>query len=119
MYAEQRFDAVEQLLTEALADADPGAKLDEAREAHTSLNDDGKEQFDALAYTEALRGQLIELQSLGEDELVSFGATRVENVRQAIVAVNAELDTRIVIDAPAAVGVDDEIVRMKLRLSSR
>ena len=119
MYAEQRFDAVEQLLTEALADADPGAKLDEAREAHTSLNDDGKEQFDALAYTEALRGQLIELQSLGEDELVSFGATRVENVRQAIVAVNAELDARIVIDAPAAVGVDDEIVRMKLRLSSR
>jgi len=119
MYAEQRFDAVEQLLTEALADSDPGAKLDEVREAHTSLNDDGKEQFDALAYTEALRGQLIELQSLGEDELVSFGATRVENVRQAIVAVNAELDARIVIDAPAAVGVDDEIVRMKLRLSSR
>ena len=119
MYAEQRFDAVEQLLTEALADSDPGAKLDEVREAHTSLNDDGKEQFDALAYTEALRGQLIELQSLGEDELVSFGATRVENVRQAIVAVNAELDARIVIDAPAAVGVDDETVRMKLRLSSR
>jgi hypothetical protein len=44
----------------------------------------------------------------------------VENVRQAILGANAELNTRIIIDAPAAVDVDeDELVRMKMRLSSQ
>jgi hypothetical protein len=120
MYADQRREAIEELLEEALADADPAAILDEVRKAHTSLNDDGKEQFDALAYTEALRARLIEMQPVDEEELGSLAATRVENVRQAILGANAELNTRIIIDAPAAVDVDeDELVRMKMRLSSQ
>jgi hypothetical protein len=120
MYAEQRLETVEQLLTEALTDADPDATLDEVRAAHTTLDDDDKEQFDALAYTEALRTRLIDMQPLGEPELASLGAARVESVRQAILEANAELDSRIVVDEPAAVDVEDEDerVRMKLQVSS-
>ncbi len=117
MYAEQRLETVEQLLTESLTDADPGAILEEERAAHTGLTDDGKEQFDALAYTEALRNRLIELQVVAEAELVSLGTARVENVRQAILDSNAELDSRIVVDEAAAVDAEDERIRMKLRLS--
>jgi hypothetical protein len=118
MYAEQRLETVEQLLTESLTDADPGAILDEERAAHTVETDDGKEQFDALAYTEALRNRLIELQVVEEAELVSLGAARVENARQAILDSNGELDSRIVVDEAAAVDIEDERIRMKLRLSS-
>jgi hypothetical protein len=95
MYADQRRKAVEVLLTEALAGTDPRATLDEARAAHTAPGEDGKEQFDALAYTEALRAQLIELQALGETELESLAVARAQNARQAILDVNAELDSRV------------------------
>ncbi|MDH3953524.1 MAG: DUF748 domain-containing protein [Gammaproteobacteria bacterium] len=117
MYADQRREAVEQLVTELLTDADPAAILDEIRTTHTAQGDDGKEQFDALAYTEALRTRLIDAQPLGETELASLGAARAENVRQAVLDSNAELDSRIAVDAPAAVDIDDdERVRMKLTL---
>ena len=64
-----------------------------------------------------LRNRLIEMQTVEEAELVSLGTARVENVRQAILDSNAELDSRIVIDEAAAVDTEDERVRMKLRLS--
>ena len=117
MYADQRREAIEELLGESLAEGDRSVILDETRKTHTTLNDDGKEQFDALAYTEALRERLIDLQPISDEELASLGAARVESFRQAILATNAELDTRIMIDAPSAVDVDDELVRMKLRLA--
>jgi hypothetical protein len=118
MYAEQRREVIEELLAESLAEGEPAAILDEARQAHTTLNDDGKEQFDALAYTEALREQLLDMQTVSEEELASLGAARVESFRQAILVANADLDARITIDAPSAVDVDDdELVRMKLQLS--
>ena len=117
MYAEQRREAIEELLAESVAEGEPAAILDEARQTHTSLDDDGKEQFDALAYTEALRERLIDMQTVSEEELASLGAARVESFRQAILEANADLDARIAIDAPSAVDVDDELVRMKLQLS--
>ena len=117
MYADQRREAVEQLISESLTDADPSATMAEVRAAHTSKGDDGKEQFDALAYTQALRSRLIDAQTLGETELASLAADRAENVRQAIIDSSAQLDSRIAIDAPAEVDVDDdERVRMKLTL---
>lgn len=119
MYAEQRREAVEELLAESLDDGEPAALLDEVRKAHTTLNDDGKEQFDAVAYTEALRARLIDAQPLSEEELLSLAAAREESVRQAIVGANAELDSRVVSDAPAAVDVVDERVRMKLTLTGQ
>jgi hypothetical protein len=120
MYADQRREAVEQLISESLTDADPAATLDEVRAAHTSQGDGGKEQFDALAYTQALRSRLIDTQTLGETELASLATDRAENVRQAIIDSNAQLDSRIAIDAPAEVDVDDdERVRMKLTLKGQ
>ena len=120
MYADQRREAMEQLVTELLTDADPAAILDEVRTAHTAEGNDGKEQFDALAYTEALRTRLIDAQPLGEAELASLAAARAETVRQAILDSNTELDSRIAVDEPAAVDIDDnERVRMKLTLSGQ
>ncbi|NCF25703.1 MAG: hypothetical protein GWP60_14320, partial [Gammaproteobacteria bacterium] len=119
MYADQRREAVEALLRESLTDADPAAILEEARAAHTAQGDDGKEQFDAVAYTEALRSRLIDAQPLTEAELDSLGAARAETVRQAILESNAELDPRIAVDAPAAGDTDDDQrIRMKMRLSA-
>ena len=117
MYAEQRQEAVEELLAESQTEADAAAILDELRQAHTSLNDEGKEQFDAVAYTEALRSRLIDTQPLGEEELLALAAAREDSVRQAVLAENAELGTRVVSDAPATVDIDDDgRVRMKLTL---
>jgi hypothetical protein len=103
MYAEQRREAVEELLAESLAEADRATILAEAREAHTTLNDDGKEQFDAVAYTEALRGQLIDAQPLGDEELLSLAAAREDSIRQAILGVDTELGKRVASEAAATV----------------
>lgn len=120
MYAEQRREVVEELLAEAQAEADAAAILAEVREAHTTLNDEGKEQFDAVAYTEALRARLIDAQPLGEEELLSLAAAREDSVHQAVVGEDAELGTRVVSDAPATVDVDDGgRVRMKLTLKGQ
>ena len=117
MYAEQRREAVEELLAESLAEADRATILAEAREAHTALNDEGKEQFDAVAYTEALRGRLIDAQPLGDEELLSLAAAREDSIRQAIVGVNTELGARVTTEAAATVDLDDnERIRMKLTL---
>ena len=119
MYADQRRKAVEALLAEALEGDDAQATFDEAREAHTAPDDGGKEQFDAVAYTEALRAQLVELQPPGEAELESIAAARAQIARQAILDVSGELDSRV--ETAAAVVVDaedDERIRMELRLSS-
>jgi hypothetical protein len=118
MYADQRRAAVEALLAEALEGSDPRATLDEVRDAHTTPGDDGNELFDAVAYTEALRAQLIELQPLGDAELESLAAKRARNARQAILDVNAELDPRVTAEAPGTVDADaDDRIRVALRLS--
>ena len=118
MYADQRRKAVEALLAEALEGDDPRATFEKAREAHTVADDDGKEQLDALAYTEALRKQLVELQPLGEAELESLAAARAQNARQAILDVNVELGARVATEAHGAADVEDDgRIRMELRLS--
>jgi hypothetical protein len=120
MYAEQRREVVEELLAEAQAEADAATILAEVREAHTTLNDEGKEQFDAVAYTEALRARLIDAQPLGDEELLSLAAAREDSVHQAVVGEDAELGNRVVSDAPATVDVDDGgRVRMKLTLKGQ
>jgi len=120
MYAEQRREAVEELLAESLAEADRATILTEAREAHTTLNDDGKEQFDAVAYTEALRGRLIDAQPLGDEELLSLAAAREDSIRQAMLEVDTELGERVASEAAATVDLDDnDRIRMKLTLKGQ
>jgi len=120
MYAEQRREAIEELLAESLAEADRATILAEAREAHTTLNDDGKEQFDAVAYTEALRGRLIDAQPLGDEELLSLAAAREDSIRQAILGVDTELGERVASEAAATVDLDDnDRIRMKLTLKGQ
>jgi hypothetical protein len=118
MYADQRREAVEKLLAESLTESDPATVLDEVRQANTTLNDDGKAQLDALAYTEALRARLIDMQALTDDELLSLAAAREDSVRQAILGANAELGTRVLSGEPTTAEVEDERIRMKVQLSS-
>jgi len=119
MYAEQRLETVEQLIEEAFAGADPAAKLDEVRKTHTTVNDDGKEQFDALAYTAALREQLIDMQPLDDAELLLLADGRAQNVRDAILASKPETGSRIIAEPPGIVGVEDDgRVRMKVNIAS-
>jgi hypothetical protein len=76
-------------------------------------------QFDPLAYTESLRRTLIERQPLAEQDLSRLADTRANNVRAAIVATNAALETRIeVIDSSTFSRGDDEAIRMQMSLTT-
>jgi membrane-bound inhibitor of C-type lysozyme len=119
MYADQRRAAIEELFTESLSESDPVAALAEVRDANTTTTDDGTMQFDSLAYTEALRGRLIDRQTISDDELRSLATARAQNVRDAILATNPELAPRIVVEQPAAAENDgDGNVLMPVQLSA-
>ena len=119
MYADQRLAAIEALFTESLAGFDPVAALAEVRDANTTLAEDGTAQFDSLAYTEALRARLIELQPLNDENLRSLGTARAQNVRDTIVATNPELAVRIFVEPPTASEQDgDGNVLMPVQLSA-
>jgi hypothetical protein len=123
MYAEHRLEVIEQLYRESGITTDPGAALAELRVAHTTSAVDAtsetEPQFDPLAYTESLRRTLIERQPLAEQDLSRLADTRANNVRAAIVATNAALETRIeVIDSSTFSRGDDEAIRMQMSLTT-
>jgi hypothetical protein len=119
MYAEQRFAVIEQLFEEAGIAENPSLALAEVHRSHTTLTEDGSEQFDALAYTEALRIELIEIQPLGDDVILALANRRAELVRQALLTASPALASRITMDAAVAVKEnDDGTLRMQIRLSA-
>jgi hypothetical protein len=119
MYAEQRFAVVEQLFEEAGIAESPSLALAEVRRTHTAVAEDGSEQFDSLAYTEALRIQLIENQPLSDEAILALANRRAELVRQALLTASPALASRITMDSSAAVKEnDDGTLRMQVRLSA-
>jgi membrane-bound inhibitor of C-type lysozyme len=119
MFADQRREAIVQLFTESQAGTDPAVALAELRAAHTTVADDGTEQFDELAYTEALNVRLVEQQPVTEADLVALAGNRSQNVQEAILAANAGLAARIVMGEAAAAETDDDgNIRMQVRLSA-
>lgn len=119
MYAEQRFAVVEQLFEESGIAESPSLTLAEVRRTHTSVAEDGPEQFDSLAYTEALRIQLIENQALSDEAILALANRRAELVRQALLTASPALASRITMDSSAAVKEnDDGTLRMRVSLSA-
>jgi len=119
MYAEQRFAVVEQLFEESGIAESPSLTLAEVRRTHTSVAEDGPEQFDSLAYTEALRIQLIEIQPLSDEVIMALANRRAELVRQALLSDSPALANRIIMDSSVAVKESDNgTLRMQIRLSA-
>ena len=124
MYAQQRQSALEELFTESSSAEDVKAELDTIRLEFTteSTGEDGKpaSDFDELAFSNELQRRLTELQPLEETELAELAKARAESVRAAVTASDETLDSRIrIIDLQGVTRDDDEMIQMKITLSSR
>jgi len=65
-----------------------------------------------------LRRQLIDLQTLAPDVLAGLAETRAANTRDAIVAIDPSLDSRIVtMDIDDQPDVENDVVRMRVSLA--
>jgi hypothetical protein len=123
MYADNRMRVIETLFAESGIAEDPDASLAAARAEHTTPEPespgDAAPGFDALAYTESLRRQLIDAQPLSESELVALARERADSVRQAIVSAAPELVDRVFVDTSVeSVALDDDTVPMRVRLTT-
>lgn len=124
MYAEQQRKVLEALFLEQgdAAERKPALQALVARFTRSVTNEEtGKEQaqFDALAYSKELRRQLVELQAMSDAELAALANERSSNTRAALLQINPELDSRIVIGKAQAVEAKgDEPVRMKVTLAA-
>lgn len=124
MYAEQQRKVLEALFVEQgdAAQREPELQALVVRFTGTVTNEEtGAEQaqFDALAYSNELRRQLVELQAMSDAELAALANERSSNTRSALLQINPELDSRIVIGKAQAVEAKgDEPVRMKVTLAA-
>ena len=118
-YQEQQLAAVEQLFTESAIAVDVASALAEFRSAHTiAKTEDAEAQFDSLAYTAALRRQLVDAEPVTSDELSALAGARAENARRAILAVGPALESRVFIGSQGEVSRDaEEDIQMKVSLS--
>jgi membrane-bound inhibitor of C-type lysozyme len=119
MYADLRREVIEQLFTESMTDTDPAVVLSEVRAATTAVNETGESQFDELAFAEALRDKLVDMQPVTETDLLALAEARAQSVRQAMLESDAGIAARVV-SAEAATGEsdDDGNIRMQVRLSA-
>jgi hypothetical protein len=124
MYAEQQRKILEALFLEQGDAAERELVLQElvVRFTGTVTNEETgatEAQFDALAYSNEIRRQLIELQPMTDTELAALANERSANTRAALLEINAELDSRIVLGKAQAVAAKgDEPVRMKVTLAA-
>ena len=122
MFAERRAAAIEALYRET-GMAENGA-IDELRARFTlQTTDSGSGQptssFDSLAYIAELRRQLIDLQTVTEEDLVALARARVDAVRTALITMDPAMADRIQAGRLQAVDADgDGNVEMKLNLKA-
>lgn len=122
MFAQRQREVLEALFAERAEVEDADAALEELRLRYTTLTDaaDGKpeEIFDALAYTNGLRRQLINLLPLEDAELDILPLERANNTQAAILTVDPDLARRIRLGEPQDVrGSEDSDIQMKVRLT--
>jgi len=111
MYDERLRETLEALYREAAPAEDPGAALEQLRATHTvpaSEEQGGEPRLDAPAYTEALRGQLIDLQTLEPGVLEALARERAVGLRDTILAAGSDLEGRVVLAAPGTVELSDK-----------
>jgi hypothetical protein len=98
--------------------------LQELKQRFTSVSaadeaGDAKPHFDALAYSNEIRRQLIELQTITDAELAALANERAANTRAALLQSDVALDSRIVLGKAQAVeSKPEEAIRMKLTLTA-
>ena len=119
MFAERRREVIESLYIESGIGVEPSLALEAVRSEYTSqATDDTPETFDALAYTEALRRELIDLQPLVEADLLTLAAERASAVRQAIIAADPASAPRLAMgESEAVAAVDASIIQMQVELT--
>jgi len=124
-YADLRRMALEQLFGEQQNVELPEQQLEKLRQQFTALVEvDGQAEpvarFDALAYTQALRDQLIALLVIDDAELKALANARAEALRTALLAFDATLQDRVRISESVAVTrADNGQIQMKVRLDSK
>ena len=118
-FVERQREVVEQLYVEAAIAEDTATALAALRAEHTVVDEEsGEEQFDELAFTESLRRQLVDVQPLADDELLSLAVARAETVRAEIVGAEPEQSARIIVTEAAGVEADDNgNVPMRVQLT--
>ena len=122
-YTERRRAVIERLYGEATGADAVALRLLRERFTQTDVDPESGEErqrFDKLAYTEDLRRQLIELESLNDSETAALARSRAENARAAVIAAGPDLEPRIsVIDLREEENDrDPDSVRMKMTLTT-
>ena len=123
-YAARRAEVIEEMHRETIGPTPE--EVDTLRASFTSVEVDEEsgretERFDELAFVEELRRQLIDAQSVAEEELVTLARTRASNTQSAVLAANAELADQVaVVDLrEEEARASDDAVRMKVSLTTR
>jgi hypothetical protein len=125
MHAELQKKALEQLFVDQQLAEDAEIALQELRDSFMISSDaDGEDgqaaQFDALAYTNELRRQLIEVQTVTNADLTILAKQRAQNTQAAILASDEGLRDRIVLGTSSGVAKKSgEMIKMKVTLSTR
>ena len=119
--ADQRRLALEQMYGERLATGAVSQPLDELRLQFTAQAEGQAEpEFDRLAYANALRARLIELQELDGDALQQLASARAAALKTALLALDANLGERIETGASTEVTAQaDDTVEMKITLTGK
>ena len=120
-----RRQALEDLYDEQLDAGTITLPFDDLRERHTievtvEGESEPRRELDRLAYSNALRDQLIAIQNLQPDDLNQLASRRAEALRAALLAINPELQSRISIEANRSVGADpDASIPMQITLTGK
>lgn len=120
-FADQRRMALEQMYTERLESGSVSQPLDQLRMQYTTQAEGQAEPvFDRLAYTNALRARLIELQALDDDALAQLAAARAESLKTALLAIDASLGERVALSGNTEVtATANDAIEMKVTLSAK
>lgn len=109
MYASQRTEVLEGFFDKAT--------LAELRAQFTTTEPESA--FDELAYSSELRRRMIAAETLDENDFVTLAASRAANIKAAILAANAGLESQLVSGPLQEVDKgDDDAVRMKVVLAA-
>jgi hypothetical protein len=123
-YADQRKTALEQLYVEQLTAAVAEPELEALRMQFSEMVEvEGQSEpqavFDSLAYANALRDQLIDLQVVDENDLAALASARSESLKTALLAIDETLRERVlVVDNKAVTREEDQSIEMKVTLGS-
>jgi hypothetical protein len=124
-YADQRRMALEQLYNEQLTAEVATRKLEALRMQFTTLIEvegqaDPQPSLDSLAYANAMRDQLIDLQPVAESDLTALASARSGSLKTALLAIDETLQDRVVIAENLSVTrADGESIEMKVTLGGK